>query len=78
MLESAAQVSVVSKMPAQFADLLLDHAILKISVLDCHLTAQEMHILWMAHHVTMMRPIATQEYARRMMHSAKHISYQVS
>ena len=73
-LESVARVSVASEMPAQFADLLLGHVILKIDVLDCHLTAQEMHILWMAHHVTMMRPTATQENARRMMHSAKHIS----
>ena len=74
MLESAVQVSVASKMPAQFADLLLGHVILKIGVLDCHLTAQEMHILWMAHHVTIMKHIATQEYARHMIHSAKHIS----
>ena len=73
MLESAAQVSVASKMPAQFADLLLGHVILKIGVMDCHLTAQEIYILWMAHHVTMMKNIATQEYARLMMHSAKHI-----
>ena len=74
MLESAVRVSAASKMQAQFADLLLGHVILKIGVLDSHLTAQEIYILWMAHHVTMMRPIATQEYAIHMMHSAKHIS----
>ena len=74
MLESAVRVSVTSKIQAQFADLLLGHVILKIGVLDCHLTAQEIHILWMAHHVTMMKPTAIQENARHMMHSAKHIS----
>ena len=74
MLESAVQVSVASKMQAWFADLLLGHVTLKIGVVDCHLTAQEIYILWMAHHVMMMRHIATQENARHMMHSAKHIS----
>ena len=67
-------MSVASKMPAHFADLLMGHVILKIGVRDCHLTAQEIAILWMAHHVTMMKHIATQENARHMMHSAKHIS----
>ena len=74
MLESAVRVSVASKMQAQFADLLLGHVILKIDVLDCHLTAQEMHTLWMAHHVTMIKLTVTQENARHMMHSAKHTS----
>ena len=74
ILEGVVQVSVASKMRAWFADLLQGHVILKIGVLDCHLTAQETNILWMDHHVTMMRPIATQENARHMMHSAKHIS----
>ena len=74
MLESAVRVSVTSKIQAQFADLLLGHVILKIGVLDCHLIAQEIYSLWMAHHVMMIRPTATQENARHMMHSAKHIS----
>ena len=74
ILEGAVQVSVSSKMQVWFADLLQGHVILKIGVLDCHLTAQEMNILWMAHHVTITRPIATRENAKHMMHSAKHIS----
>ena len=74
MLEIAVQVNVTSKTQAQFADQLLELVILKTGVLDYQLTAHQMHILWMAHHVTTMRLIASQENARHTMHNARHTS----
>ena len=74
MKASAAQVSVSSVPDIQCVDLLMDHVILKSTVLASLLTAQKIVTIRMDLHVTMTRPIATQESARHMMHSAKNIS----
>ena len=74
MKASAAQVSVSTVPDIQCVDLLVDHVILKSTVLASLLTAQKIVTSQMDLHVMIARPTATQESARHMMHSAKNIS----
>ena len=68
---NAAQISVNLKVQLQCVDLLLGHVILKSTVLASLLTAQKIVTIRMDLRVMMTRPTATQESARRTMHSAK-------